>query len=77
MGDVGALGWTPLPRQRLPFPSILVASRNDYAVTPERAAYFAELWGGRLVNIGDAGHINVAAGYGPWPQGETLLQELL
>lgn len=77
LGDLGALGWTPLPRQALPFPSILVGSSDDFAVTPERAAYFAQQWGSRLVMIGAAGHINVAAGYGPWPAGEALLQELL
>ncbi len=60
----------------LPFPSILVASQNDPYLEPERARLFARQWGSRLVDIGRAGHINVEAGFGPWPQGESLLAEL-
>jgi predicted alpha/beta hydrolase family esterase len=29
-----------------------------------------------FISIGDAGHINTAAGYGPWPQGLELLRQL-
>ncbi|MGZ7039032.1 MAG: alpha/beta hydrolase, partial [Thermoanaerobaculia bacterium] len=36
---------------------------------------FAAAWGSRLVFIGDAGHINGASGYGPWPEGEAMLLE--
>ena len=70
-------GWAPIPRQRLPFPSVLVASTNDHYVSIERAEVFARWWGSRFVNIGAAGHINVTAGFGPWPDGERLLHELL
>ena len=65
-----------VPLWPLPFPSILVASENDPHLELERARWFARHWGSRLVNLGQAGHINVESGFCPWPEGETLLREL-
>ena len=42
-----------------------------------RAAAFAAAWGSRLVTLDRAGHINAEAGYGPWPEGRRLLDELV
>src|SRR6185312_5113802 len=72
----GTTGFTPMPGYTLPFPSIVVTSNDDYYVSPERAACFAENWGSRLVDIGAAGHINSNSGLGDWPQGHQLLQSL-
>jgi predicted alpha/beta hydrolase family esterase len=69
-------GFTPVPRERLPFPSVVVASRNDPFSAFERARALAEAWGSRLVDAGDHGHLNADAGLGPWPLGERLLAEL-
>ena len=63
------------PNTKLPFPSIVVASTNDEYVTAARAELFAKAWGSRFVVIGDAGHINGASGYGPWPEGEQMLMD--
>jgi uncharacterized protein len=71
------VGFLPVPRARLPFPSILVASADDPSCAFARAEEYASAWGGRLVNIGAHGHINTDAGFGPWPAGEALLAELL
>jgi predicted alpha/beta hydrolase family esterase len=68
-----ASGFGPMPLQRLPFPSIVVASSNDEYVSLERARAFAEAWGSKFVEIGEAGHINGASGYGDWPEGEKML----
>jgi predicted alpha/beta hydrolase family esterase len=68
-----AKGFAPMPMHKLPFPSIVVASSNDEYVTLERAREFADAWGSRFVEIGPAGHINGASGYGPWPEGEMML----
>jgi uncharacterized protein len=73
----GPTGWTPMPANRLPFPSIVVASTDDEYVSLERARAFADAWGSRFVNIGDAGHINSASGLGDWPHGRELLTELI
>ena len=37
----------------------------------------AGAWGSALEDIGDAGHINTDAGYGPWPAGEGMLRDLV
>lgn len=66
----------PVPLRSLPFPSIVVASRNDPYVSFSRAREFAEAWGSRLVDAGFAGHINAASGHGPWPEGLELARSL-
>ena len=73
----GTTGFTPMPLDRLPFPTIVVASRNDQFVTFERAQYFANCWGAALEDAGNAGHLNADSGYGPWPRGKELLSELM
>ncbi|MGQ3675204.1 RBBP9/YdeN family alpha/beta hydrolase [Xanthobacter sp. TB0139] len=62
-------GFAPVPMQRLPFPSLVVASRTDPWCSYERATDFAAAWGAELVDAGEAGHINPEAGFGPWPEG--------
>ena len=66
-----------LPRAALPFPSILVGSENDPHMTLDAARQLAADWDSYLVNAGAAGHINAASGFGPWPRGERLLEQLL
>jgi predicted alpha/beta hydrolase family esterase len=66
----------PVPMQRLPFPTIVAASRDDPYVALQRALDMAKAWGAELVDIGEAGHINTSAGYGEWPEGERLLASL-
>ncbi|SDD24202.1 RBBP9/YdeN family alpha/beta hydrolase [Rhodococcus tukisamuensis] len=70
-------GWFPIPRERLPFPCVVVGSENDPLATLDRATELSESWGARLVNAGKVGHLNPASGYGHWEQGHQLLDELL
>jgi predicted alpha/beta hydrolase family esterase len=72
----GTTGFKPMPINKLPFPTITIASSDDYYVSLERAAYFANCWDSKLVNIGNAGHINASAGYGKWDEGLDFLKEL-
>jgi uncharacterized protein len=65
-----------VPRTPLAFRSILVASRTDPYTTFEQFEQYARGWGAELFDAGDAGHIETASGYGPWPDGERLVQEL-
>ena len=69
-------GFAPIPREPLPFESVLVASATDPWIEPDRARDLARAWGSRFVDAGDAGHLNTDAGFGPWPEGEALLDEL-
>lgn len=70
-------GFAELPLRRLPFATLVVASGDDPYAAPGFARRCAEAWGGRLVELGNAGHINTASGHGAWPQGRALLDELL
>jgi predicted alpha/beta hydrolase family esterase len=78
-GPAGRLlvGFSPIPRQRLPFPSLVVASRDDPYVEIDRAQAFARGWGSEFVDLGRAGHINVESGHGPWMKGRALLRGLI
>ena len=69
-------GWTPIPRQSLPFPSIVVASDNDPLASLDRVEELARCWGSRLLNAGRVGHLNPAAGFGNWPLANDLLMRL-
>lgn len=70
-------GWLPVPRARLPFRSLVAASSNDPLCALPRATQLAQDWGSELVNVGAIGHINPAAGFGPWPQVHELIGQLL
>ena len=67
----------PVPRRRLPFPSLLVASRNDPYASFGRAKRMARIWGSRLVDAGPMGHINAESGLRDWPYGLFLLRRLI
>lgn len=69
-------GFAPIPLERLPFKSLVVASSNDEYVSLERAKQFADAWGSELINVGAKGHINANSGYGEWQQGTELLTAL-
>lgn len=72
-----ANGWLPVPRERLPFPSLVAASTNDPLAPYGRVEQMAREWGSQVVNVGALGHINPASGFGDWPQAVDLIQELL
>ena len=70
-------GFAPMPCTPLPFRSIVVASADDPYMTLVRARTFADDWGAEFINAGALGHINVEAGFGPWPEGERMLRRLI
>jgi len=61
--------FVPLPSDRLPFPSKLIASSNDPFCSVERAQELGAAWGADVSVVADAGHINATSGHGPWPEG--------
>jgi uncharacterized protein len=69
-------GFTPIPLDKLPFPSLVIASTNDEYVSFERAEQFADAWGSELINVGAKNHINAGAGFGEWDEGLELLKKL-
>lgn len=69
--------FAPVPRDPLPFPSLLVASQTDELCAPETAADLGNAWGSDFHLAGDAGHINIESGHGPWPEGLMMFTRLM
>jgi predicted alpha/beta hydrolase family esterase len=68
-----ASGFDAVPMDKLPFPSIVVASTDDpYGGVPFSQAC-AAAWGSRWENIGPRGHINADSGLGDWEEGQRWL----
>jgi hypothetical protein len=61
--------FAPIPTAPLPFPSVLVASRDDPYSSFGEAEDLAYAWGSAHADAGFSGHINIKSGYGPWPEG--------
>jgi predicted alpha/beta hydrolase family esterase len=59
----------------LPFPSMLLASRDDHRVSFERARSFAHAWGSIFVDAGSLGHMDKELGL--WPQGPVWLGQFI
>ena len=72
-----AVGFSPLPMHRLPFPSLIVASSDDPYGSLAHAHRCASAWGSRIVEAGAAGHLNAACGLGMWPEGLAWLNEVV
>lgn len=68
-GVAAALACEPLPIH-----SVLVASRTDPWMPFGSAVNWARAWGSQLVDLGDAGHINVDSGHGRWPLGKLMVE---
>ncbi len=65
-----------LPSGPLGFPAVVIASTNDPWMSIARASKLADAWGAEFVDIGPAGHINIEAGYGAWPEGLAIFNRL-
>jgi uncharacterized protein len=65
-----------VPREPLPFRSMLVASRNDPMTTFEQFEAYARDWRSELFDAGAVGHLDSKTGIGPWPDGERLVRLL-
>ncbi len=72
----GHLSFGTMPTEALPFPSMTVGSLNDIYMTLDRLTLFGRLWNSDVRNIGLAGHINIASGFGRWPSGYGFLETL-
>ncbi|SDI12192.1 RBBP9/YdeN family alpha/beta hydrolase [Propionivibrio dicarboxylicus] len=57
-------------------PGLLVASENDPWLSFAAATALAQHWRIPQISLGRAGHVNVASGYGRWPDGEALAETL-
>lgn len=70
-------GFAPITRQRLPFPSRVVASDDDPFCRLSRARAMANDWGSTWQVLNRAGHINVDSGHRQWEDGLSQLALLI
>lgn len=77
MDDGRLVDFAPTPRALLPFPTVVVASRDDPWCGFDRSQDFAAGWGAEFVDAGDAGHLNAESDLGRWADGQALLGSLL
>lgn len=75
--DSPVQGFGNMILQRLPFPSAVVASRDDDRVSFERAKIFANAWGASFTDAGSHGHLGSAANLGLWPFGLLTFGQFL
>jgi uncharacterized protein len=62
--------------RRIDAPSLVVGSETDPWMPLDDARTLAQRWHSAFVNLGDAGHINTAAGFGPWPLARHIVETL-
>jgi predicted alpha/beta hydrolase family esterase len=67
----------PYPRKPLPFPSLVIASRNDPFCAFDVAEDIAGAWGSLFIDAGETGHLNTDSGFGPWPEGSMTFAKFL
>lgn len=57
------------PVAPLPFPTLVIASRDDPFAAFEDSDALARALGADLADAGLSGHLDVESGHGPWPEG--------
>lgn len=67
----------PMPRIKLPFPSMMVVSENDEYCSIEKSTRMARIMGSKLINIGKKGHIDSNSNLGTWEVGQNLLIDFI
>jgi predicted alpha/beta hydrolase family esterase len=72
-----AADFLPYPRARVPFKATLIAGTDDPFSEPGFAKALAEDIGAAFLDAGASGHINLASGHGPWPEGSMVFAQFL
>jgi len=71
------LTFGPYRREKLPFPAVTIASRDDPFCSIDKAREMAAAWGSTFMEAGDSGHLNHESGHGPWPEGLLVFAKFL
>jgi predicted alpha/beta hydrolase family esterase len=75
--DLKTIGFGPAPKVLLPFPSVVIASRNDPRMTHASAKLLASFWGSHCVDGGEIGSADAGADLGAWDHGRHALDWLI
>ena len=68
--EIAALSdFWPLPVEPMPWPALVVAGSDDPMCSVSSARALAEGLGASFTEAGNVGHIDIASGHGPWPEG--------
>lgn len=70
-------GFAPMPLETIETPTIVIASSNDHVVSVERATFFAESWGSKLMLFDNLGHIDDKSQLSSWQEGFSILESLM
>ena len=70
-------GFSPLPRDPLPFHAMMVGSSNDPWTSPERLRSFTTILGAAYVDVGKRHHIGTHSELGAWEEGLGLFSDFL
>jgi predicted alpha/beta hydrolase family esterase len=66
-----------LPTDGLGLPATLIGSETDPWMSITHARLWSDTWGLHFNNLGDAGHINVESGFGPWPLARYKVDQMI
>ena len=69
--------FNPIPQNKLPFESMLLASTDDRYTPLEISKRLAHNWGSKFINVGANGHINANSNLGNWNEGLDYLNEFI
>lgn len=72
----GNVDFGAAPDWKLNFPTLLVGSDDDKYMPLENLHDTAQKWGADFATLGSAGHINIASGFGRWPEGYRYFERL-
>jgi predicted alpha/beta hydrolase family esterase len=75
--DLRMVGFAPAPKLLLPFPSVVVASRNDPLTDYAGAKRLASFWGSNCIDGGEIGSASAEDDLGAWDHGQHALNWLL
>jgi predicted alpha/beta hydrolase family esterase len=71
------IGFSPMPRLELPFPSLMVASENDPYISSAELKKWADILAADFISVGEREHIGTAAKLEYWEEGQKLFQKFL
>jgi hypothetical protein len=71
------IGFAPMPRISLSFPSLMIASENDPYISSMELKKWSDIFGAEFISVGKREHIGTAAQLEYWEEGQSLFQKFV